>query len=403
MIVSPKVAAKSFATIISCACTVLVCTLFLNLNIDILRIKDVILTPEAMTLYNLTISSDNMITAVAGGALALTSAVMLFFSIKHYIVIRRSELGILKALGHSSLRIAGSFWIFGLSVLIGTAVGFALAFALMPAFYNEMRSSQGLPDVPLHFNPVLVFYLIVLPTAVLSLMSIFYTWRKLKHPILELIWGRVAPRTSQIQMARNAGRADRAGRISRKTGSRSLKPEVQLFLRNLRRSTLKGQFPLVFFIGFGGFCYAATVLMSFTVSKMGDRGMVAIMMTGIGFVLAVTTLYIAITTVVKSNAKTIAMLHVFGYSDRECWSVILGGYRPVTYIGFALGTACQFVLMEIIPHFFNSSILGVSEYHFDIQAFIVALVSYIVIYEIFMFFFYRIIKRIPLQEVMQEE
>jgi len=130
----------------------------------------------------------------------------------------------------------------------------------------------------------------------------------------------------------------------------------------------------------------------------------AVMMAGIGVVLAVTTLFLAVTTVIKGNAKTIVMLRVFGYSDRECSGAILSGYRPVTYIGFALGTAYQYGLMKLMMFlFFDNSVLGLPEYRFDMQAFIIALVSFVAIYELFMLVYAKRIQRIPLKEVMMEE
>jgi len=95
---------------------------------------------------------------------------------------------------------------------------------------------------------------------------------------------------------------------------------------------------------------------------------------------------------------------VFGYSDRECGSAILSGYRPVTYIGFALGTAYQHGLMKLMMFlFFDNNVLGLPDYHFDVQAFSIALVSFVAIYELFMLVYAKRIKWIPLKEVMMEE
>jgi predicted lysophospholipase L1 biosynthesis ABC-type transport system permease subunit len=128
------------------------------------------------------------------------------------------------------------------------------------------------------------------------------------------------------------------------------------------------------------------------------------MMAVIGIVLAVTTLFLAVTTVIKGSAKTIAMLRVFGYSDRECGGAILSGYRPAAYVGFAIGTAYQHGLMKVMMSlFFDNSVLDLPEYNFNVQAFFIALVSFAALYEIFMLVFTKRIKRIPLKEVMQEE
>ena len=112
MIIRPKDAVKLFGVLIMCACAVLICTLFLNSNIDLARIKDQITDPETMMLYDLTLSAGNVTSAVTGGALALTTVVMLLFYVKHYIDTHKPELGILKALGYSNWKIAKGFWVF---------------------------------------------------------------------------------------------------------------------------------------------------------------------------------------------------------------------------------------------------------------------------------------------------
>lgn len=385
MIIRPKDAAKLFGVLIMCTCAVLVCTLFLNSNIDMARIKNQITDPEMMIIYDLVVSSGNMTCAVTGGALGLTTVVMLLFYIKHYIDTHKPELGILKALGYSNWKIAKGFWVFGLSVFTGTSIGFGLAFAFMPMFYREQRNDGILPDVTIHFNPALLVYLIILPAIVFSVLAVLYSYGKLKRSALELIRGN---NKVKIRKLKTAGKD--------KTDAP--------FLRELKQSTLRRRFSLVFFIWFASFCYAATVVMSFGISDIGGSDMMAVMMAGIGVVLAVTTLFLAVTTVIKGNAKTIAMLRVFGYSDRECGDAILSGYRPVTYIGFALGTAYQYGLMKLMMMlFFDNSVLGLPEYRFDVQAFIIALVSFIAIYELFMLVYAKRIKRIPLKEVMMDE
>lgn len=66
--------------------------------------------------------------------------------------------------------------------------------------------------------------------------------------------------------------------------------------------------------------------------------MIGAMIMLIGLFLSFTTLFLAITTVINGNTKTIAMMRVFGYSQKECSRALLGGYRPLSYIGFAIGT-----------------------------------------------------------------
>ena len=53
--------------------------------------------------------------------------------------------------------------------------------------------------------------------------------------------------------------------------------------------------------------------MSFSMKDLASE-MMGAMVLMIGIVLASTTLFIAITTVIKGNIKTIAIMRVFGYS-----------------------------------------------------------------------------------------
>jgi len=384
VIVRPKDTAKLLGIMIMTACAVLVCTLFMNSNIDLARIKDQIVDMESLIIYDMTVSSGNVTIAVTGGALGLTTLVMLFFYIKHYADTHKSELGILKALGYSNWKIARGFWVFGLSVFTGAIIGFCLAFVFMPAFYDQMRSGGPLPDVPLHFNPELVVFFVVLPTVVFSIISILYSYRKLKQPALELIKGK-------------------SKTVEKKARHVKLQESEKSFLLDLKHSTVRSRFSLVFFIALSAFIFSNNTQMSFGIAEFGAGGMMAALMVGTGFVLAVTTLFIAVTTVIRSNGKTIAMLRAFGYSERECGGALLNGYRPAAYVGFALGTAYQYGLMRVIISLVFNDAASVPEYSFIVQAFIISLLTYIVLYEGIMFIYAKQINRIPLKQIMMEE
>ena len=77
-------------------------------------------------MYNAQVLMGRVIAGVPGGCLIVTFVVMLLFYVKNYIYTHGKELGILKALGYSNISIAKHFWIFGLSVLVGCAVGFVV-------------------------------------------------------------------------------------------------------------------------------------------------------------------------------------------------------------------------------------------------------------------------------------
>lgn len=124
MVVGIRDGAKMIGiSIISC-CAVLVCTMFLNFYVDIRLIEGQILSETAMLFYQAQVSTAKVVCLVSGGCLLLTSVVMLFFYCKHYIDTHKKELGILKALGYSNLKIAANFRVFGISVLLGGLPGF---------------------------------------------------------------------------------------------------------------------------------------------------------------------------------------------------------------------------------------------------------------------------------------
>lgn len=381
MVIGIKDTAKLIGiSIISC-CAVFVCTLFLNYIMDIASIKDEITSESVMMFYNAQLSTGKVVCAVTGGCLLATSIIMLIFYMKHYIDTHKKELGILKALGYTNLQIAKHFWVFGISVFIGTAIGFTAAFLMMPSFYRVQNEDKILPQYSVHFHPVLALCLVVLPTIIFSLLAILYAYLKLKKPVLDLIKDRLQT-TAKVK------------RMKDRTTEGS-------FLEELRMNTLRSRKTLVFFIVFASFCYSSMTQMSFSMNELAST-MMAVMILAIGMILACTTLFLAITTVINGSTKTIAIMRVFGYKQKDCCKAILGGYRPVAYIGFAIGSIYQYALLKIMVSFVFKDIDNVPEYNFDFPAMIISLVSFAILYEIVMYCYTEKIKKISIKEVMLE-
>jgi ABC-type lipoprotein release transport system permease subunit len=158
---------------------------------------------------------------------------------------------------------------------------------------------------------------------------------------------------------------------------------------------------LVFFIIFAAFCFGAMTQMSASMKDLSNEMMGAMMLL-IGIVLACTTLFLAITTVINGNTKTIAMMRVFGYSQKECCKALLGGYRPMGYIGFAIGTVYQYVLLKIMVTVVFKDVEGIPEYKFDFAAMIISFVAFVTFYEIVMYCYSEKIKKVSVKEVMLE-
>ncbi len=363
--------------IISC-CAVFICTLFLNYNIDLNKIDSLITTEPMQQFYDAQLMTGTVVIAVSGGCLLLTSVVMLFFYIKNYIDTHKKEMGILKALGYSNYKIASGFWVFGLSVLIGTVIGYCGSHVLMTKFYAVQNDNDILPAVIIHFHPLLVFYLIVLPTVFFSLLSVLYSYYKLHTSVQELLKGKTQTKV----------------KITTKDSNLS-------FLQELRKNTVKQRKSLVFFIVFATFCYSDMIQMSCSMDEFSSI-MMAIMVLLIGIILACVTLFLAITTVVNANRKTIVMMQVFGYNKNECTRAILGGYRPFAYIGFAIGTVYQYALLKIMVSVVFKDIENVPEYNFDVVTCGITLISFMVMYELIMYGYSRRIGKISIKEIMLE-
>ena len=167
----------------------------------------------------------------------------------------------------------------------------------------------------------------------------------------------------------------------------------------LKKNTVKQRKSLVFFIAFASFCYADMIQMSFSMDELASL-LMGIMIMMIGIILAAVTLFLAITTVVKSNQKTIAMMKVFGYSIKDCTKAVLSGYRPIAYIGFVIGTVYQYGLLKLMVSVVFKDVANVPEYHFDIPVCIFTLLSFGILYEFIMYWYSRKMNKISIKEIM---
>lgn len=362
-------------SVVAC-CAVFVCTLFISYNAALASAEEQIVTEAGLALYRAQVSTGKVVVAVTGGCLALTSLVMLVFYIKNYIDSHGRELGILKAMGYSRLCVAKCFWVFGLSVFAGCAVGFAAAYAYLPVFYRTQNAQSLLPDVAVRFDAALALYLVVLPAAVFAALSVLYALYRLGMPALGLLRG------SRRQVCR-------AGRESGRELS---------FLQDLTRSILRRR-TTVFFVAFSAFCFAAMVQMALSMHDLASAEMSCLVL-AIGLLLAAVTLLMSLSNVVKTHAKTIAMMRVYGYCSGECRRAVFGGYRLFACCGFAAGTIYQYALLKIVTALLFEEFAP--EYAFDFKALAVTLVLFGVAYELAVLAFAHKIGRLPLGSVMEE-
>lgn len=388
MTVGIKSAIKLIGITIMCFCAVFVCNLFLNFNIDITTIKDELTLEYQVIFYDALVSTGKVVAALSGGCLLITSVIMLVFYIKQYVNSHSKELGILKALGYSKIKIARGFWVFGLNVFMGTLLGYLSSFLIMPMFYEKQNEEGILPQIDIHYNFSLFLFLVILPSAVFAVLSVIFALMKLKRPVMKLL-----KEVPDIK--------------TKKFSEKDNKSQKELpFLTELKKATLKSKKTLVFLIAFAAFCFSSMMQMSFSMKDLSSE-MMGAMIFLIGVVLSFTTLFLGISSAINANGKTIAMLKVEGYSTKQCGGAIFGGYRPVAYIGFALGTIYQYALLKIMVEivFIDFAEAGTGkalEYEFDVVAFIICLIVFAALFEIMMNYCGYKIRKTSVKSIMIE-
>ncbi len=370
---------KLFGISIVICCAAFVCTLFLNYRVDLIDIKGTIVGEQAQKIYDAQLSTSTVVCGVCGGCLVFTSMIMLLTYIKNFVASRSKELGIMKALGYSDLGIAKHFWIFGLSVFAGAVVGVGAAAAYMPAFY-EVQNKDNYYDITRHSQVGVWTALIVIPTILFAVLSVVFAYKRLKKPVMKLL------------------REDNSSKVRVSKKDKAPLP----FLNELKRDTVKSKWSLLFFIFFSAFCFSCNTQMAFSMKDLASETM-SWMILIIGLILAYMMLILALSSVVKGNAKTAAMMRIFGYGDSEISRSIINGYRPVALIGFALGTFYQFGLLKIMVNVVFKDVDNVKTYNFDFKALCIALPVFIVSYELIMLFFSDRIKKLTIKSVMLED
>lgn len=382
MIIRIKDAIKLIGVFIIMCCVSLVCTMFLNFYFDIILIKNKITSESAMYLYNAQISTAKVVVLITGGCLLLTSIIMLVFYLKNYIDQHSKELGILKALGYSNMKIAKNFWIFGFNVFLGTVIGFIGAFLLMPSFYALQNEDYLLPKITINFHPSILIYFIIIPTLFFSIFSIIYGYFKLKNSVLSLLHDTYQTKYKSYKKMKQNNKNS-------------------LFLHDLRINILKSKKILIFFVIFASFCFSAMTQMAFSMKDLSSE-MMGVMILIIGLILSFVILYLAISTLIKENLKTISIMRIFGYSHQECCNAILNGYRPLAYFGFVLGTIYQYLLLRIMVDIVFKNIENVPKYKFDFPIMFISLFIFIVSYELLMFTYYKKVKNSSIKEIMSK-
>lgn len=374
MIISLKDGAKLVGISIVSACAVFVCTFMINFYIDVQTVEYAV-TEQMRALYDAQISMCKFVCAITGGVLGVIAAVMLIFYIKLYIDENAKSIGLLKDLGYSNVEIAAHFWVFGLSVFIGTALGYGLAFAFMPTVYDTL-TIDGLPEIAVRFHALPLVFFVLAPTVVFALAACGYA----------------------LLALHKRGRAPRPA-TPKKTSERNEKDRP--FLVEMCLKILSAKKSLAFFVAFACFCFSAMVQMGVSMYDMNNELMGTVIF-AIGLVLAVVTMIMSVTTLVNSNKKNVALMHAFGYSVKECALAVFVGYIPFALLGFAVGTVYQYGLLELMMSLLFKDVAGMPEYSFDVGMMFAVFGAFVAVYSAFTAVCAYRLRKISVKEIMTE-
>ncbi len=378
MVISFKSALKLIGVVIVCFCATFVCTFFLNFYLDILPLREKV-AEQMLPLYEAQLATAQMCCSITGSVLALIAVIMIIFYVKLYIDEHNSELGTLKALGYSASRLALSFLLFGLSSFIGCALGYGLGHAMMPSIY-EWLTIDGLM-VEIHYHVSLLFAIVVLPTVLFSAIAYFCAYLQLKKPALTILKGERKQRKIK--------------------GNNNCKPNNHSFLTEIALKTVTSNKLLTFFVMFSAFCFSAMVQMGISMEQLVD-GTMGWMILAIGLVLAITSIFMALTSLIKNVSKSIAMMKTFGYSLTNCVVAIFTGFVPFTILGFAIGTAYQYGLLSLMINIIFKNVGEVPDYKFDVNAMLITLAAFILTYATVTAIYIAKINKISVKQVMLE-
>ncbi|MDD6339861.1 MAG: ABC transporter permease [Butyrivibrio sp.] len=377
MVVSIRDIFKLIGVILVCFCAVFVCAIFINYGIDLKAVESEI-AETSRTYYDASMLTCKAVCGVSGAVLALTSVVLLCFYISHYIESHSRDLGILKAMGYSRIKIASGFAVFGLSVLLGTSLGYAGSHLMMPKIYEVQNKDGLLPDFGVRFHPELIFFVIVIPAVVFAGIAVAYSYKKLKKPAMDLLRER---NITKIKISKNE--------------------KEMPFLNEMRRNTLRQKKSLVFFIAFAIFCFSAMIQMAASMDEYASRVMSSMILI-IGVILAYVILFIATSSVIRGNAKSIMMMKVMGYDAKECANAVFGGYRLWALLGFFAGTLYQYGILKVMVDVVFKDMDNVEPYRFKPVPMLISLAVYVISYEATMYFYRKRVDKMPVKQIMIE-
>ena len=132
------------------------------------------------------------------------------------------------------------------------------------------------------------------------------------------------------------------------------------------------------------------------------NGAMGWMILAIGLVLAITSAFMALTSLVKNSAHSIAMMKTFGYSLSKCVTSVFIGFIPFAVVGFVVGTAYQYGLLYLMINLIFKDVGDVPDYTFNVGAMLITLAAFVVCYTAITAFYVAKINKVSVKEIMLE-
>ena len=184
-----------------------------------------------------------------------------------------------------------------------------------------------------------------------------------------------------------------------KTGKREDKE--RRFLNEVCFKTLSSKKLLTFFFAFSAFCFSAMVQMGLSMEDLTSETM-GIMILVIGLVLAAVTAFMSVTALINANVKTASLMKAFGYTAAERFFSVLGGFIPFAFVGFGVGAAYQYGLLQLMINVVFADVEGVPTYEFNVPVFFITLGVFAVAYAALFAVYFVKFGKISVKEVMLE-
>lgn len=371
---------KLLSVVILTFCAVCVCSVFVNFRYDLIANADLVTNPNLQVLYDAQITMSGVVIACAGGVLGAVTLIILLFSIQRFITENSANMGVLKALGYSGNKIALDYYKFGLSVLVGSGLGYLGGFLLSPLIYKGM-SSDLVRNLQFGFHIETILFVIIIPTLLFTTLSVLFAMLKLRKSPLNLIRGYSKEKVNSI--------------VKKQQQKNCNIP----FIKDMRRNALCNNLLIIFFVGFAAFGFSAQIQMAFSMRKLTPDYTMTVMLLVIGFILGAVTMLLAFSFLFRANEKYLVLLKAYGYTEKECSNALFGGYRIVSYVGFLIGTFYQFILLKMAVKLF-AGIYELPEIKFSIVGFVITLIVFLALYELLMYMYRRSISKSTLGKIM---